>query len=67
MPMIRIDKKKVIHQMEEQSIPSMGELAHHARIDPSHLSKLLGGRPFSSVTLDRLARALKCKPADILK
>jgi len=64
--LIRIDKSKVLDQMHEQSIPSMGELAHHAKIDPSHLSKLLSGRPFSSVTLDRLARALKCKPADIL-
>ena len=65
--MVQINKRAVLQAMKKEGIPSMAELSFAMSLDPSHLSKLLRGATFTSKTLGRFAKVLKCKPGSLVK
>jgi DNA-binding Xre family transcriptional regulator len=52
-------------RMELVGIGSQVDLARQAGLDYPNLNRILNGAAFSSVTLEKLCRALSCHPGEI--
>jgi DNA-binding Xre family transcriptional regulator len=62
-----VNERKLRIKMAEAEIRTYKALAKKAGMTAQTLSELVHGDSFSSLTVDRLARALECSVLDILE
>ena len=62
-----VDKDLVESRMSMVGIESQCQLAEEAGLDYQNLNRILNGANFSSQTLTKIVRVLRCHPGEILE
>jgi hypothetical protein len=63
---LKVDKRRVGVLMADRGIDTKKSLAERAELDQETVREALNGRAFSSLTVERLAKALGCNEMDLL-
>jgi len=64
---MRLSEDKVRERMREAGIPSWRQLVLRSKVSFPTIQRMLRGDSFRTSSLMRLAKALGCKPEDLLE